>query len=175
MQDTIVKNRLDSITDAGYREYLDSGETATIAESLGEVHGFTERQFEVLENAIDLYLLCLLTETTLIQFIERQCSLSSDEAEILATAIKLALPAEIRTARQYPEQLLRSTGGDITHDIAETEAALARVAPVRTMARDMHDLESQAPAEAPVYRSEQPARGVGTPPPPAPRWGSEQQ
>lgn len=56
-------------------------------------------------------------------------------------------------------------------EIVEAEAALANVAAVRTMARDMHDLKSQAPAEAPAYRSEQPSRT--TPTPPTPRWDSE--
>ncbi len=59
-------------------------------------------------------------------------------------------------------------------EIAETEAALARVAPVRTMAGDMHDLESQAPQEAPIYRSEQPSITTN-PAKTAPRWESEQR
>lgn len=62
----------------------------------------------------------------------------------------------------------------LASEIAETEAALARVAPVRTMARDMHDLESQAPAEAPAYRSEQPSV-TSTTAPAAPRWDSEKR
>jgi hypothetical protein len=57
-------------------------------------------------------------------------------------------------------------------EIAETEAALAQTIPVRTMARDMHDLESQAPAEAPVYRSEQPSVR-NRPLTDIPRWDSE--
>ena len=57
-------------------------------------------------------------------------------------------------------------------EIAETEAALAQTIPVRTMARDMHDLESQAPAEAPVYRSEQP-NVRNRPLTDIPRWDSE--
>jgi len=174
MPETTVANRINQLTDAGYRAFLESNETAVIALTLGEVHNLTDRQLEILENAIDLYLICLLDEDSLSRFIERQCDLDSDAAAILATGIIIALPTEIRIARQYPEQLFAAKPGDISHDIAETEAALARVAPVRTMARDMHDLESQAPAEAPAYRSEQPTRTQTNPPGTAPRWDSEQ-
>lgn len=66
---------------------------------------------------------------------------------------------------------------DITSDIAEAEAALARVSPVRTMARDMNDLASQAPHEPTAYQSTQPsslrpAANGGTPPT-SPSWGSQ--
>jgi hypothetical protein len=173
MSETIINNRINQISDPGYRQYFDSEESFVIAQSLGNVHDFTERQVEILENAIDLFLLCLLTDETLGSFIERQCGLSGDVAGVLASAIELALPPDINTARQYPEKLFGALSrSDISHEIAETEAALAQTIPVRTMARDMHDLESQAPAEAPVYRSEQPSVR-NRPLTDIPRWDSE--
>ncbi len=42
------------------------------------------------------------------------------------------------------------------NDIAEAEEALARIAPSRTMARDMEDLQSQEHHDASVHVSEQP-------------------
>jgi len=166
----IVTSRLDQLAHEAYRAFVDSDETTVIAIALGEVHHFTDRQGEVLENAIVLYLLCLLDEQTLSTFIEHQCELTTDAARVLSAAITLALPVDIRAARQNPETLFNPPHSAIPQNVAETITAPGHVEPVRTMARDMHDLESQDPVETPVYRSEQPSvvnpAPTFTPPPP---------
>lgn len=62
----------------------------------------------------------------------------------------------------------------IDADIAATEAALAHTSSVRTMARDMEDLKSQAPYEPPAYKSNQDTLRPGSSKASDARWGSEQ-
>lgn len=76
----------------------------------------------------------------------------------------------------------------LSNDIFEAEAELAHVVSVRTMARDMEDLQSQGVTGETTHSSSQPALRVPTPAPvpqpavpqptPAPstspRWGSEE-
>jgi hypothetical protein len=62
----------------------------------------------------------------------------------------------------------------IANEIAQTEAALAHVSSVRTMARDMEDLKSQAPHEALAYQSSQDSLRPSTQKPSDNRWGNEE-
>lgn len=61
----------------------------------------------------------------------------------------------------------------IASEIAQAEAALEHVSNVRTMARDMEDLKSQAPHEAPAYKSSQDTLRPGAPKASGNRWESE--
>lgn len=174
-----IEERLALITDPGYREFIVDGSTSDIALLLGNVHTMGDEGLQVLENAIDLYLLFFLNREELALFLSRQCALSPEAAEALAAAIILALPEDVRDAREntLTVQQINPANPTLSTDIAEAEAALARVSPVRTMARDMNDLASQAPHEPTVYQSTQPSSlrpaASGGTPPTSPSWGSQ--
>lgn len=149
----IVQSRLQALAPE-YRAVVESEFASTVASTLGQVHSFTTNQERVLTNAIQLYLLGLLTKNTFEEFISSECGLSTDEAAVLAAATLETIPTEIHTALEVPAPTPSDSQQTIARDIAETEAALQQLAQVRTMSRDMTVIQS---GEDPVYRSNQDA------------------
>ncbi|MBY0309707.1 hypothetical protein K2Q16_00990 [Patescibacteria group bacterium] len=176
MNPTIADERLYQITDPAYRDYILSGDTTDLAIILGSTHNLDEQAVGVLENAIDLYLLWLLDATGLATFISRQCDLSLDDAAVLVAAIDLALPEDVLQAHAHPEAMLQAAPSPtIATEIAATEAALAHISTVRTMARDMEDLKSQAPQDNAIYKSSQDTIRPDSTQADTSRWGSGAQ
>lgn len=172
-----VEERFAQISDPGYREFIESGETAIIASLLAETHQLDDRAVLALENAIDLYLLLLLNHAELTQFIVNQCGLSPEDATILVSAIDLAIPNDIRIARAITEQSLDNIQtNDISATITETEAALAKLSTTHTMASDAKTIREDAVVgEEQVHQSTQPTLRPGNPykRPNAPTWGDD--
>jgi hypothetical protein len=173
MYDSLVDEQRKLITDPGYLTFLDSDDLSKLIDDFSNFHQLDQSKRDALENALILYLLFLLTEEQCVGFISRQCDLDEETAAILLTGLKISLPPDIRLSYEatYEQLQAAQNAPSLGSEIAETEAALAQVAPVtplRTMARDVKDLESQAEAETPAYRSEQPTINRAERPP---RWG----
>lgn len=95
----------------------------------------------------------------------------------IISLIETFITKELNGGEPEARTLYSSNKGSLASEIAETEAVLAHLSPIRTMAKDMHDLQSQAPHEETTYRSAQDQ--IITPKNPAaapasrPHWDSE--
>ncbi len=167
--DSIFIERLNDFT-PDYRAFVEGDFAGEAAEHFGREVGFSSEQQIILENGIMLYLLVFINEDQLVTAIATECKVPTETAAIIVTGIKASLPPQftqahrtalrqIETTVENPEQMIS--------DIAEVEAALESIPPLRTMAQDMNSARLDT-----VHRSEQPplqkSSGVGN----NASWGS---
>jgi hypothetical protein len=165
MPDNIIKEQIAKL-DPTYKEFLLSGEVGAIVEPFIKHHSFDDDQEVMLENAFVLYLIFLFSFTDLTYFINTEIGLNKKEATLLAHGLKLALPNSVREYveeqseiifEEVTEELVTEVEpNNIATDIAETEASLASLSRVRTMATDSAQVGYQS-TEEPVYTSVQSA------------------
>lgn len=161
-----------------YRLFVESDFAETVAETLGEYHGFNERQLDVLENTITLYLLFFLNSEEAVTFLGIHCGLDPESATSLFYAIKASLPEGLEGMVETSFATFNPKNTDsFTEDMAETEKMYASIQGLRTMAGDAQVVQAH---EEPVYQSSQSAllRPTTPPLPPAPhsstpRWDTE--
>ena len=161
-----------------YRLFVESDFAETVAETLGEYHGFNERQLDVLENAITLYLLFFLNSEESVTFLGIHCDLDLESATSLFYAIKASLPEGLEGMIETSFATFNTISADtFTEEIAETEKMYASIQGLRTMAGDAKEVQTH---EEPVYQSSQSSllRPTTPPTPPAPhssipRWDTE--
>lgn len=160
MKPTIITERLQQL-DPGYRHYIQGGMPAEIVKIFAEAHQLTEDKALILENGFALYLLFFFDLTTFSEFITTECSIDNHTADLLAHAMHQALPTEIQ--KQYKEtwELISkmetlTEEESINAEIAETEADLEKISPIRTMAGDSKQIGYSSTTE-PTYTSIQSA------------------
>lgn len=139
MQNLAITKRLEQL-DSQYRDYILSGEPQVISKTFSEAHKLTPEKEIVLENGFALYLLFFINLSDFSNFIVTECKFSEAEANLLARAMHMSLPEFIRETHEQTSPLIFPNNSDegeqIMLEIAETEAALETINPIRTMASD---------------------------------------
>jgi hypothetical protein len=156
MPNEIIKERI-NILEPNYRTFVLSNSPSQITRDLAKVHNFDEEKYIVFENGFAMFLLFFINKSELVDYLITDCALKPREAELLAEALTLALPTEIRIVQENTSRLIfneteNTRHDDITQDIAETEAALQALEPIRTMTSDGH-----IPHQENIYTSTQSA------------------
>jgi hypothetical protein len=126
-----------------------------ICQSFGEAHSFTAEDVLILENGFALLLLSLISEEQFSQFISTELALPVDKSAVLAHTMISVLPDEIQSFINQTEHST-SEAIDVVSEIAETEATIASLGRLRTMATDSAQVGYESTAE-PVYTSVQSA------------------
>lgn len=166
-----------------YRIFIESDFAETAAREFGNQIGFAGRQFEILENAILLYLLAIINDNEVVAFISNNCNLPTSEVSVLWTGIKTIIPGEVKgtLATTYKHQLTNNLSSDtLVNEIRKTELELNSLQTVRTMSHDMaaikpgSDVVYQASSQADILdRSVEVREDVVSVAPQATRWDSE--
>ena len=143
MPNEIIKERL-NILEPSYRAFVLSSTPSQITEALSKVHRFDEDRYIVFENGFMMFLLFFIDKTGLINYLVSDCKLDHQDAKLLAAALILALPPEIRFKHEATSQLIFNGAAevdqnDISKEIAETEAALKSIEPISRV--DPHSLQ----------------------------------
>ena len=171
MPNEILKERI-NILEPSYRAFVLSQTPSQIAEALAKAHSFDEDIYIVFENGFAMFLLFFIDKAGLINYLISDCRLNRHDAEMLAEALILALPSEIRLKHEATSQLIFNGAAevdqnDISKEIAETEAALKSIEPISRV--DPHSLQDT------TYTSTQSAilheKMRGESGPNSPRWG----
>lgn len=136
MPNEILKERI-NILEPSYRAFVLSQTPSQITSALAKVHHFDEDRYIVFENGFAMFLLFFIDKAGLINYLVSDCKLDHQDAELLAEALILALPPEIRVKQEATSQLIFNKGAeidqnDISREIAEAEAALKAIEPNRT-------------------------------------------
>jgi hypothetical protein len=161
MKPALVTERLQQL-DPGYRNYIQSGMPVVIAETFSQAHQLNEDRALALENGFALYLLFFFNLQTFAEFISTECGLDAHTANLVARAMHQALPSEIQKYCTETWELISKVAEvsdeeeSISSEIAETEAALEKVSPIRTMAGDSKQV-GYSSTEEPTYTSIQSA------------------
>ena len=173
MPNEIIKERI-SILAPSYKSFILGDIPQQITTALAKAHDFDEDEYIVFENGFAMFLLFFIDKAGLINYLISDCRLNRHDAEMLAEALILALPPEIKVMHESTSQLIFNRGtmvdqDDISREIAEAEAALKSIEPVRSNTPSNHVPQNK------TYTSTQSAilnekRG-GESGPNSPRWG----
>lgn len=174
MPEDIIENRIAQLS-PDYKAFIESDFIGEAASTFSEASGFSERQTEILENALTFYLLFFLSEADAIAFISRNCDLSLDDADLLFKGIKSTFPEGVDAlVRSQYSQVQSAPTEKLASEIAETERAIENLQGIRTMAGDMREAQTH---HTPTYQSSQSdliRSGTPTPPPQnGPQWETD--
>ncbi|MBP9836435.1 MAG: hypothetical protein KBC78_01225 [Candidatus Pacebacteria bacterium] len=135
MTNEIIRERINTL-DPSYRAFVLSNSPSQITEALAKVHGFDEDKYIVFENGFAMFLLFFISKSDLTNYLISDCGLKLQDAKLLTEALILALPPEIRIMQESTSQLIfnraETDQNDISKDIAEAEAVLNAIEPIRT-------------------------------------------
>jgi hypothetical protein len=111
-----------------YQALLDSGYTDALARKINETHQLEDPDLVVVRNAFDLYLLFIITEAELQNFLTEEADVPSDTAKAIADAFISDLPTELTSQHQTVYDALRNQppakgGGDAIRTMAGDAAA----------------------------------------------------
>ncbi len=169
MKPALISERMQHL-DPNYRNFIQSGIPVEIARTFADAHDLTEDKGMILENGYALYLLFFFDMQTFSEFITTECGLDSHTAILLAHAMHHALPIKVQELHAETWGLIsdtvaltedKSTYSEMTKtemakEIAETEAALEKISPIRTMSGDNKQI-GYASLYEPTYTSTQSA------------------
>lgn len=177
MPEEIISARISALNPA-YQAFVQSDFIGEVAVTFAEVYSFDARKVDILENAITLYLLLFLSREDATLFISRNCDLPLPEAEMLFTGIVSTLPEglEEMISTQFSQLQTEDVKSTVlASEIAETEKAFENLQGIRTMAKDMREVQTESVSTHQSSQSDiiQPA----TPPLPTngPRWETDKQ
>ena len=133
MPNEIIKERV-NVLEPNYLSFVLSDSPSQIAKNLAKVHHFDEDTYAVFENGFAMFLLFFIDRAGLVKYLISDCRLKSQDAELLAVALLLALPPDIREQQEVTSQVLFNPNDEIDKDyiskeIAEAEAALKAIEP----------------------------------------------
>lgn len=182
---------IDQIPPQNYRLYS-SPESGQLLRAIFSKYNLREELYKPYALMVGDIILGLKSETEISVFLKEQLFMDDESAQHATIDILNFLTPLHSPDETTPQTFItpKVPTSPLITDIVETETMLATAPTVRTMARDMHDLKSQADISVPSYASNQaatlgsvppPQRAVPTPPPatptrntnPAARWGSE--
>jgi len=152
MPNEIINQRIEEL-EPTYRDYILSDEINDIAAEFSEAHGLDEDQATSLETGIFLFLLFFINKDSFTGFIVENCNLEDESAGILTEAILMIIPANIREMHQkttelvFDDEVPSVDNQDISQDIAETEAVIGSLPPLRTMKEDSRHQWAGEPEE----------------------------
>ena len=207
MTHTVLTDRL-QILSREHRQLIESSFISEAAELFGSGEGLSADQIFVLENGLALYLLFLLTKEELIAFIRRECDVDTSTATRIVYAFTATLPPQfleqhpkLCAALNQPDPNVADTvlavpippatvpppsstpqtpaSIQLESDIAEAEAALRALEPVRTMAHDMDTIRrAEHPTTTAIPTPPSAAQAISVKPENSPlqhaaRWDSE--
>ena len=166
MPDDLIQNRIQDLNPF-YRSFVESDFSEEAAKSFAQTHTFNERQTEILENAVLLYLLFFANQKETVEFISTNCGLTLNEAETLFYGLLTTLPPDIISVIPSSYLIFNPPAATtvLASEIAATEREFAAVTTnhevsgmgIRTMADDMRTAQSTAPTissapPAPMYK-----------------------
>ena len=155
MPEELIQSQIESLYPS-YRKFVESEFAAQATLAFSEKMEFTQEQRAILENAIVLYLLFFLDKNSFIDFIARNCEVSSDDATLLVNGILTSLPPDLQTMIESSYKTIHEERVENTNvfasEIAQTEQEFASIQGLRTMADDIRAVH---PQEEAVYRSSQ--------------------
>ena len=159
MPDDLIQNRIQDLNPF-YRSFVESDFSEEAAKSFAQTHTFNERQTEILENAVLLYLLFFANQKETVEFISTNCGLTLNEAETLFYGLLTTLPPDISSVIPSSYLIFNPPAATavLASELAATEREFAAVTTnhevsgmgIRTMADDMRTAQSTAPTISPT-------------------------
>ena len=111
-----------------YQAFLDSGYTDAITRKINESHKLTEPDLVVVRNGFDLYLLFLVTEDELVDFLKEEAEIPVDVSQAIVKAFTADLPSELVSQHQTMYDALHKPGTESAAGSIRTMAGDAAVA-----------------------------------------------
>lgn len=146
--DTIEKNYIALLT-PDYRAFLNSSFLHDLAGTFGDAHDFNPNQIEKFKEELLLFALFIYSESEFAERLSTEFDLDTAEARILTTALLQTFPdnysrlhSQVIDALAAEEEVQTeppkaAVAANLSNEIAETEAVLNTVKPIRTMSDDM--------------------------------------
>lgn len=121
MDTTLIKNRITSL-DPDYVAFASSF-APNAAVTFGDAAGLVDDQLVIFENGILLYLLALLNEEELIEFVNQECTLEASRARQVVYGLIASLPTDFEVFHASIFASLNSNDDD-TEALATDIAAM---------------------------------------------------
>jgi hypothetical protein len=164
---------------AEIKAIIDSDELSKICDNIIEEHSLSNTSFSLIIGILSRIILKVIEPNEKVIDLLESLTISHTQKTSLVQSLNLSALNLLKKSNYPLATTLNSQNNILSSDIVETEEALKHLSTVRTMARDMHDLESQAPHEPNTHQSTQAAtlnrdavQSPVTPPTPGPRWDS---
>lgn len=123
MLNPLITDRINNL-EPDYKSFVLSSLLTEIIQDLSAIHNFDEDTAIVFENGLAMYLLFFFDDNTFVNYLISDCNLKKQEAELLLSGIKLALPTEINTALENTQKIFFEDQTKILDEIAETESII---------------------------------------------------
>ena len=101
----LIKDRINDL-EPSYREFIVNGSLAEIAQNFITAQNFDEDTGIIFENGLVLFMIFFLSQETFTNYLISDCLLERHDATLLAEAVKLALPSEIRNAFEVTQKAI---------------------------------------------------------------------
>lgn len=131
MDNNLIKESLNRLN-RDYQDFILSGFIQEAAKSFGQKKQLDETGITILENAFTLYLLILMDFEEMINFIQKNCSVSKEDASVISHAFLSLLPenfysthASLYTQLYKDDENLSQLGENeesLMKDIEETQS-----------------------------------------------------
>lgn len=160
--DTTIKNYIELLTPE-YRSFLASNFFTVLAQTFGKKHNLAPEQIEQFQADLLFFALFFYTKEEFEDVTAETFSISKPDAVLLTTAILQVFPETYDVLHEQITTLLQAdnsstatpppaaVAANLANEIAEAEATMQKMQPIRTMSRDIEVM--RAATEEPTHTS----------------------